>query len=125
MDHWTVAVLGSGNVGKTVLAIQTYDPTIEDSYRKQLVVDNHMCYMDVIDTAGQEEYTILRGQWVRPSQAFVLVYSITLRSTLDRLEVFLESDNEHEVSQEEGAALVLQHHCEFIETLAKEARNVE
>ena len=32
---------------------QEYDPTIEDFYRKQLVVDNRMCYVEVIDTAGQ------------------------------------------------------------------------
>lgn len=32
---------------------QTYDPTIEDAYRKQLVVDNRMCFVEVIDTAGQ------------------------------------------------------------------------
>lgn len=34
---------------------QTYDPTIEDAYRKQLVVDNRMCFVEVIDTAGQGE----------------------------------------------------------------------
>jgi len=33
--------------------VQTYDPTIEDAYRKQLVVDNKMCFVEVIDTAGQ------------------------------------------------------------------------
>lgn len=33
--------------------LQTYDPTIEDAYRKQLVVDNKMCFVEVIDTAGQ------------------------------------------------------------------------
>jgi GTPase KRas protein len=60
---------------------QTYDPTIEDAYRKQLIVDNKMCFVEVIDTAGQgacyslhlyhlsdvhaEEYATLRDQWVR------------------------------------------------------------
>jgi len=34
---------------------QTYDPTIEDAYRKQLIVDNRMCFVEVIDTAGQGE----------------------------------------------------------------------
>ena len=33
--------------------LQTYDPTIEDAYRKQLVVDSKMCLVEVIDTAGQ------------------------------------------------------------------------
>ena len=35
------------------LPLKTYDPTIEDAYRKQLVVDNRMCFVEVIDTAGQ------------------------------------------------------------------------
>jgi len=37
----------------TITCHQTYDPTIEDAYRKQLVVDNRMCLVEVIDTAGQ------------------------------------------------------------------------
>ena len=38
--------------------IEEYDPTIEDSYRKQVAVDNEMCLLDVLDTAGQEEYSV-------------------------------------------------------------------
>jgi GTPase SAR1 family protein len=37
---------------------QTYDPTIEDAYRKQLVVDNRMCLVEVIDTAGQGKFAV-------------------------------------------------------------------
>jgi hypothetical protein len=33
--------------------LQTYDPTIEDAYRKALMVDNQMSFIEVIDTAGQ------------------------------------------------------------------------
>ncbi|KAF5356359.1 hypothetical protein D9756_004230 [Leucocoprinus leucothites] len=167
MDHWRVAVLGDGGVGKTALAVQTqlavspvtytffltcvydisetYDPTIEDAYRKQLVVDNRMCFVEVIDTAGQEEYATLRDQWVREGQAFILVYSIASRTTFERLEMFRQSMRrvkrgdtifmlvgnkcdktyEREVSKEEGAALARQFGCEFLETSAKTAQNVE
>jgi len=41
------------NVEFYSVRVQTYDPTIEDAYRKQLVVDNKMCFVEVIDTAGQ------------------------------------------------------------------------
>jgi len=153
MDNWRVAVLGDGGVGKTALAVQftlncfveTYDPTIEDAYRKQLVVDNRMCFVEVIDTAGQEEYATLRDQWVREGQGFILVYSIASRSTFDRLEVFRQSmlrvkrtkpifmlvgnkcdkTYEREVSKEEGAQLARTFGCEFMETSAKTAQNVE
>lgn len=33
-----------------------YDPTIEDSYRKQTTIDGEVALLDVLDTAGQEEY---------------------------------------------------------------------
>ncbi|KAG6837029.1 hypothetical protein H0H93_015892 [Arthromyces matolae] len=125
--------------------METYDPTIEDAYRKQLVVDNRMCFVEVIDTAGQEEYATLRDQWVREGQGFILVYSIASRSTFDRLETFRQSMRrvkrgdpifmlvgnkcdktyEREVSKDEGAALARQFGCEFIETSAKTAQNVE
>jgi GTPase SAR1 family protein len=39
----------------------------------------------VLDTAGQEEYTALRDQWIRDGEGFVLVYSIISRSTFERI----------------------------------------
>ncbi|KZT74851.1 hypothetical protein DAEQUDRAFT_720030 [Daedalea quercina L-15889] len=153
MDSWRVAVLGDGGVGKTALAVQftlncfveTYDPTIEDAYRRQLVVDKRMCFIEVIDTAGQEEYATLRDQWVREGQGFILVYSIASRATFERLDVFRQAmlkvkrqkpvfmlvgnkcdkQYEREVSREEGAALARNFGCDFLETSAKTPTNVE
>lgn len=67
---------------------QTYDPTIEDSYRKQVVIDGQSCMLEVLDTAGQEEYTALRDQWIRDGEGFVLVYSISSRSSFTRIQRF-------------------------------------
>lgn len=44
--------------------------------------------LEVLDTAGQEEYTALRDQWIRDGEGFVLVYSITSRSSFSRIEEF-------------------------------------
>ncbi|RXK40932.1 Ras family, other [Tremella mesenterica] len=66
--------------------VETYDPTIEDCYRKQWVVDDQPCLLEVLDTAGQEEYTALRDQWIRDGEGFLVVYSICSRSTFDRVE---------------------------------------
>lgn len=52
--------LGGGGVGKSALTIQLiqnhfvdeYDPTIEDSYRKQVTIDDETCLLDILDTAG-------------------------------------------------------------------------
>merc|ERR1711939_1205252 len=96
MTLYKLVVLGDGGVGKTALTIQlclnhfveTYDPTIEDSYRKQVVIDGQSCMLEVLDTAGQEEYTALRDQWIRDGEGFVLVYSISSRSSFTRIQRF-------------------------------------
>lgn len=42
----------------------------------------------MLDTAGQEEYTALRDQWIRDGEGFVLVYSISSRSSFARIQKF-------------------------------------
>ncbi|KPI44854.1 Protein ras-2 [Cyphellophora attinorum] len=96
MTLYKLVVLGDGGVGKTALTIQlclnhfveTYDPTIEDSYRKQVSIDQQSCMLEVLDTAGQEEYTALRDQWIRDGEGFILVYSITSRNSFTRIQKF-------------------------------------
>ncbi|KZF21424.1 ras-like GTPase Ras2 [Xylona heveae TC161] len=98
MTLYKLVVLGDGGVGKTALTIQlclnhfveTYDPTIEDSYRKQVVIDSQACMLEILDTAGQEEYTALRDQWIRDGEGFVLVYSVSSRSSFQRIRNFHE-----------------------------------
>lgn len=68
--------------------VETYDPTIEDSYRKQVVIDDQSCMLEVLDTAGQEEYRALRDQWIRDGEGYVLVYSITSRESFRRVSHF-------------------------------------
>ena len=58
-NEFKIVVLGSGGVGKSCLTlrfvqgnfVERYDPTIEDSYRKQTMIDNQACMMDILDTA--------------------------------------------------------------------------
>ncbi|XP_071839226.1 circularly permutated Ras protein 1-like [Apostichopus japonicus] len=38
--------------------------------------DEDVCMLDILDTAGQEEYSALREQYMRLGQAFMIVYSI-------------------------------------------------
>jgi GTPase KRas protein len=44
--------------------------------------------LEVLDTAGQEEYIALRDQWIRDGEGFVLVYSISSRSSFQRIQKF-------------------------------------
>lgn len=44
--------------------------------------------MDVLDTAGQEEYSAMREQYMRTGEGFLLVYSITSRQSFEEIMTF-------------------------------------
>lgn len=67
-----------------------YDPTIEDSYRKNCIIDGEPALLDVLDTAGQEEYSAMREQYMRTGEGFLLVYSVTSRSSFEELTTFYQ-----------------------------------
>jgi len=90
---YKLVILGEGGVGKSALTIQLtqnhfiteYDPTIENSYRKQLAVDDETSMLDILDTAGQEEYSAMRDQYIRTGQGFLIVYSITSELSFSKI----------------------------------------
>jgi len=45
--------------------------------------------IEILDTAGQEEYTALRNQWIRDAEGFVIVYSIHSRTSFIRCHRFI------------------------------------
>ncbi|KAK7037206.1 RAS1 protein [Paramarasmius palmivorus] len=123
---------------------QTYDPTIEDAYRKQLVIANRMCLVEILDTAGQEDYATLRDQWIREAEAFALVYSVDDRHSFERVENFRQAifnikqgapyilvgnkkdkQLKREVSTKEGQNLARRYDCGFLETSAKTAEDAD
>lgn len=70
--------------------VEKYDPTIEDSYRKQVEVDGTQCILEILDTAGTEQFTAMRDLYMKSGQGFLLVYSITSMVTLNDLEPLRE-----------------------------------
>lgn len=96
MESYKVVVLGSGGVGKSALTIQlvqgrfvaAYDPTIEDSYKKTIDVDGHDVSLDILDTAGQDDFAPMRTSYMRQGKGFIIVYAIDDRSSFEEVEVF-------------------------------------
>ncbi|KAI8772668.1 ras-related protein R-Ras2 [Biomphalaria glabrata] len=95
-QSYKLVVVGGGGVGKSALTIQfiqsyfvtDYDPTIEDSYTKQCVIDDHVARLDILDTAGQEEFSAMREQYMRSGEGFLLVYSVIDRSSFEEIFKF-------------------------------------
>lgn len=151
--EFQIVIIGGGGVGKSALTVQfiqghfidEYDPTIEDSYRKDVTLDGKPITLDVLDTAGQEEYSAMREQYVRSGQGFLLVYSVDSRDSFNEVEAFYQQilrakdvesfpvvlvANKSDLKQQravptsEGRSLANAWGCPFLETSAKERVNV-
>ncbi len=92
----SITICGDGGCGKSSITLRLvrsqwtseYDPTIEDSYSITRRIDGTTYHLSLTDTAGQEEY---RGMWASSNlgaDAFLLVYDITSRDSLDALQYF-------------------------------------
>eukprot|EP01092_Planopodium_desertum_P010590 TRINITY_DN4715_c0_g1_i2.p1 TRINITY_DN4715_c0_g1~~TRINITY_DN4715_c0_g1_i2.p1 ORF type:complete len:172 (+),score=18.41 TRINITY_DN4715_c0_g1_i2:84-599(+) len=142
-----------GNVGKSSLTLRymynsfedDYDPTAADSYRKKITIDGQEMNLDVLDTAGQEEYAAMRESYYRTGEGFLAVYSIVNRKSFEELQRFYtqiqrvtektdlpfvlvgnkaDLDDKREVTKAEGQALAEKFGCPFMETSAKTKVNV-
>jgi Ras-related protein Rap-1A/Ras-related protein Rap-1B len=154
LREYKLVVLGSGGVGKSALTVQfvqgifveKYDPTIEDSYRKQVEIDGTQCMLEILDTAGTEQFTAMRDLYMKNGQGFVLVYSIIAQSTFNDLpdlrEQILRVKDKDEVpmvlvgnkcdlqdqrviTTEQGEDLARKFGCAFLEASAKTRVNVD
>ena len=99
MTEYKLVVVGAGGVGKSALTIQLlqdhfmdeYDPTIEDSYRKQVVIDGETCLLDIIDTAGEEdEYGTLKDHYMKTGEGFLIVFAVNNAKSFEEISAYRE-----------------------------------
>eukprot|EP01087_Luapelamoeba_hula_P012782 TRINITY_DN3605_c0_g1_i1.p1 TRINITY_DN3605_c0_g1~~TRINITY_DN3605_c0_g1_i1.p1 ORF type:complete len:216 (-),score=48.21 TRINITY_DN3605_c0_g1_i1:160-807(-) len=93
-----IVLVGGGGVGKSALTITyvsniwvpEYDPTIEDNHRKQVCIDDTVSMLDILDTAGQEEFSSMQSQWFRAGQCFLCVYAINSKKSFGEIQTLRE-----------------------------------
>ncbi|XP_056287082.1 ras-related protein ralB-B-like isoform X1 [Pseudoliparis swirei] len=150
-----VIMVGSGGVGKSALTLQfmydefveDYEPTKADSYRKKVVLDGEDVQIDILDTAGQEDYAAIRDNYFRSGEGFLLLFSITEHESFTATAEFREQilrvkeedsipvllvgnksdlEDRRQVSAEEGAAKASEWGgVQYVETSAKTRANVD
>ncbi|OQV21415.1 Ras-related protein O-RAL [Hypsibius exemplaris] len=89
-----VIMVGSGGVGKSAITLQfmydefveDYEPTKADSYRKKVTLDGKEVSVDILDTAGQEDYAAIRDNYFRTGEGFMCVFSLTDADSFTALE---------------------------------------
>ncbi|KAK2906815.1 hypothetical protein Q8A67_005800 [Cirrhinus molitorella] len=149
LPTYKLVVVGDGGVGKSALTIQffqkifvpDYDPTIEDSYLKHTEIDGQWAILDVLDTAGQEEFSAMREQYMRTGDGFLIVFSVTDKASFEHVDRFHQlilrvKDREsfpmvlvankvdlvhlRKITSEQGREMASKHSITYIETSAKD-----
>uniref|UniRef100_A0A671RYD3 small monomeric GTPase n=1 Tax=Sinocyclocheilus anshuiensis TaxID=1608454 RepID=A0A671RYD3_9TELE len=126
--------------------VEDYEPTKADSYRKKVVLDGEEVQIDILDTAGQEDYAAIRDNYFRSGEGFLCVFSITelesfaatadfreqiLRVKEDENVPFLlvgnksDLEDRRQVSADEAKARADQWGVCYVETSAKTRANVD
>ncbi|GAC94593.1 hypothetical protein PHSY_002166 [Pseudozyma hubeiensis SY62] len=148
-----IAVLGSRSVGKSSLIVRyvedafvdSYYPTIENIFQKTITHKGQEYDCDIIDTAGQDEYSILNSKHAIGIHGYMLVYSIASRNSFDMVQTVYDkilnytgtesvpcvivgqkSDLhvQRQVSEAEGKQLAAQLKAAWIEVSARHNANV-
>ena len=109
-------------------------------------INGEVCSIEILDTAGTEQFTAMRDLYMKNGQGFILVYSITSQATFldlqdmkdqilrvkDTIEVPMvlvgnktDLEDQRVVSRESGLGLARSFNCSFLETSAKERVNVD
>ena len=140
--EFKVTLLGAGGVGKSALTLRiisgqftpTYNPTIEDFYRHDTNVDGvGQCIVEILDTAGTEQFASMRQMYINSGEAFALVYSIDNRESFDEVQEIYQQLLE--IKRPEALTVVLVGNKSdlvksrevetFLETSARNGHNVE
>ncbi|KAK2900758.1 hypothetical protein Q8A67_008873 [Cirrhinus molitorella] len=152
-NDYRVVVFGAGGVGKSSLVLRfvkgtfrdTYIPTVEDTYRQVISCDKSVCTLQITDTTGSHQFPAMQRLSISKGHAFILVYSITSKQSLEELKPIYQQilaikgnienipimlvgnksdETQREVKTEDGEAQSKIWKCAFMETSAKTNHNV-
>ncbi|KAI6090832.1 rheb small monomeric GTPase [Hypoxylon rubiginosum] len=149
-----VAIVGSRSVGKSSLAVQfvdghfveSYYPTIENTFSKVIRFKGQDYATEIVDTAGQDEYSILNSKHFIGIHGYMLVYSVSSLPSFEMVQVIREKILNHlgtdwvpivivgnksdlrpeqrQVSQDDGRKLSEKFNCGWTEASARYNENV-
>jgi len=149
-----IAIVGSRSVGKSSLTVQfvdghfveSYYPTIENTFSRVIKYKGQDFATEIIDTAGQDEYSILNSKHFIGIHGYLLVYSVASKQSFEMVRIIREKILNHlsadwvpiviignksdlrpeqrQVSAEEGKQLATECKCAWTEASARYNENV-
>lgn len=126
--------------------MEDYEPTKADSYRKTLILGGSECQIDILDTAGQEDYAVVRDNYFRSGEGFLCVFSLVDRESFAGVSEIRENvlrvkvdertplilvgnkadlQDSREIGNEEASTLAGSWGVPYVETSAKTKLNVD
>lgn len=148
-----IAIVGSRAVGKSSLTVQfvenhfveSYYPTIENTFSRMIKYKGQEYATEIIDTAGQDEYSILNSRHSIGIHGYMLVYSVASKQSFEMVKIIRGKILNHlgadwvpivvvgnksdlhiqrQVTADEGKQLQQDWNCAWIETSARHNENV-
>lgn len=78
--------------------VDSYYPTIENTFSKLIRYKNHDFAVEIIDTAGQDEYTILNSKHFIGIHGYMIVYSVASKQSFEMCRIIRDKILNHTVS---------------------------
>ena len=86
-------MVGPAAVGKSSIVMRYikgqfptyYDPTIESNYTRPQQVDGKVVELDILDTAGMEQYEMIKDLSIKDREYFVYVFDVNEKQSFDKL----------------------------------------
>lgn len=148
-----VALVGSRGVGKSSITVRyvedhfvdSYYPTIESQFTKPLRFKGVDYQLNIVDTAGQDEFSVINRKDFHNINGFIFVYSVASRGSFEMIPIIrdkilndLGTDNvpcvivgnksdlhlQRQIQIQEGRALAKEIGCSFVETSARHNENI-
>jgi len=154
-QSYNIVVVGGSSVGKTSLLSRfvtgtfsdEYDPTIEESFQKQIEIDGEEFVLDIVDTGGQEFFFDRSNldKYFENAEGFLMVYSIIDKNSFAELQQFkegiekkkgkketpmmivgnkLDQENQRQVTLADGRQFAKKLNAFFTETSAKANQHI-
>lgn len=149
-----IAIVGSRSVGKLSISVryvedyfvESYYPTIENQFSKTINYKNQEYAIEILDTAGQDEFSIMNEKHLIGIHGYILMYSVTSRQSLEVIDVIRDKilnligtdsiplvlvgnkcdlNLQRQVETGEGEELARKFKCKFLETSVCDNINVK
>jgi GTPase KRas protein len=96
--YFKVALVGDSGVGKSAMTsrfiynkfYQDYTCTIEDFYKTRINIEDDIYDLDIVDTAGMDEFRAVRDTSIRGRDGFLMVYDVHSYESFLKIDSLLQ-----------------------------------